>query len=474
MGTSYLFAATFHQFDHMNSDAQAEFVARMLDETEKALIREGNAAAAAQMDHLFTTVLPGDHMAVGLVEYERNEARARVFDAQRAEKDPKAERLDVEDALFVTLKKNNIVLSDKTQNAIVAALAKFHVQTYGEFVAQSPAEQRHNVGVLAKFAWPDSQLRKMVQDQIKGDKSATMDLLPEVVEKQFPVQSDDQPGFAPLSAIIRSENAKSSTATGPLFQLQIYLLQTADNQLTQDIDKMDAETVLMPDGRHVFQDKNGDLWAVRGQDDPGTKLTGADRELAERIGNCKAAHHITSGAQALAVCRVELGLPDAAPAPAPAAAPVMLGKLDVTHIAGLRVNDTEAQVNSVFGQSEERPGRKIYGPKEEVEVAYSGSTIKSVALYANNGVDWIRSRAGNDPFFKLLGLNESEAIALLGEPQEKKTVVNFRFLEWHFRIPSLPEPTITPGDLYTEADRSGQKLLLKFTNGSCSSVTLTW
>lgn len=434
------------------------------------------------MEHLFTTVLPGDHMAVGLVEYEQNEARARVFDAERAEKDPNAERLDVEDALFVTLKKNNIGLSDKTKDAIVAALATFHVRTYGEFESLSPTEQRHYMALLAKFAWPDSQMRSMVQAQIKGGNDAKLDLLPEVVEKQFPLQSEDQPGFAPVSAIIRSENAKSSMATGPFFQLQIYLLRTADNQLTQDIDKMDADTVLMPDGRHVFQDKNGDLWAVRGQDDPGTKLTGADRELAERIGDCKAAHHITSGAQALAVCRVELGLPDAAPAPPPAPAPspvaptpaVMLGKLDVTHIAGLGMNDTEAQVNSLFGQSEERPGRKLYGPQEEVEVAYSGNAIKSVALYANNGVDWIRARAGNDPFFKLLGLNESQAIALLGEPQEKKTVVNFRFLEWHFRIPSLPEPTITPGDLYTEADRSGQKLLLNFTQGSCTSVTLTW
>ena len=82
-----MFAATFRQFDQMNTEAQAEYVARMLDETEKALIREGNAATAAQIDHLFTTVLPGDHMALGLVEYERNEARARVFDAERAEND---------------------------------------------------------------------------------------------------------------------------------------------------------------------------------------------------------------------------------------------------------------------------------------------------------------------------------------------------------------------------------------------------
>jgi hypothetical protein len=45
-----------------------------------------------------------------MVEFERNLALARVFDADRVLKNPDARRLEVEDAMFVTLKKNDIIL----------------------------------------------------------------------------------------------------------------------------------------------------------------------------------------------------------------------------------------------------------------------------------------------------------------------------------------------------------------------------
>ncbi len=53
---------------------------------------------------------PGDAHTVGVVEFERNLALARAADAERVLKDPKARRLEVEDAMAVTLKKNGIVL----------------------------------------------------------------------------------------------------------------------------------------------------------------------------------------------------------------------------------------------------------------------------------------------------------------------------------------------------------------------------
>jgi hypothetical protein len=40
-----------------------------------------------------------------------NVAAARVADAERAAKDPNAHRLEVEDAMLVTLQKNNIPMS---------------------------------------------------------------------------------------------------------------------------------------------------------------------------------------------------------------------------------------------------------------------------------------------------------------------------------------------------------------------------
>jgi hypothetical protein len=47
-----------------------------------------------------------------MVEFERNLALARVADAKRAAKDPNAPRVEVEDAMAVTLQKNHIELPD--------------------------------------------------------------------------------------------------------------------------------------------------------------------------------------------------------------------------------------------------------------------------------------------------------------------------------------------------------------------------
>ncbi len=137
-----LSAIKFRQFDKMDIHDQAEFIALMVDATQKALRDEGRADFAAQIEHLFTTVLPGDATPLGLVELERNVALSRVYDLQDVEKDPKAERFDVEDALFVTLEKNGIVLSKHAMDTVLLTLATFHAQTYAEFEARSPAEQR--------------------------------------------------------------------------------------------------------------------------------------------------------------------------------------------------------------------------------------------------------------------------------------------------------------------------------------------
>lgn len=60
-------------------------------------------------------------MTSGLVELETDIALARVADAERAEKDHDAVRLHVEHALFVTLKKNGIVLP----NTIMTVMKDF-------------------------------------------------------------------------------------------------------------------------------------------------------------------------------------------------------------------------------------------------------------------------------------------------------------------------------------------------------------
>ena len=52
----------------------------------------------------------GRRLFIGGVEFELNLARAREADAKRVLSDPNAPRLEVEDAMAVTLKKNGIEL----------------------------------------------------------------------------------------------------------------------------------------------------------------------------------------------------------------------------------------------------------------------------------------------------------------------------------------------------------------------------
>ena len=69
---------------------------------------------------------PGDADVLGMLEFELNLATARVVDAQRAEKDPNAHRLEVEDAMLATLKENNIPMSRTFVAAFRAINSNFH------------------------------------------------------------------------------------------------------------------------------------------------------------------------------------------------------------------------------------------------------------------------------------------------------------------------------------------------------------
>jgi hypothetical protein len=306
---STLNALPFALFDKLPLAGQAEFVARLIDETENALRESGNSEAADKIEDLFTKILPGDSMALGLVEYERNESRGRLFDLQRVEKDPNANRIWVEDCLFVTLKKNNILLSDQVTDAIEAKLANFRPQTHAEFAALPVDQQKHFIALMAKFAWPEARFREVIRARIRENKDEKLDLIPDVLNAQFPTGASEQPGFNQFVDFYTAANEKDSKLADTMLQFELFVLSTADAQVVKHMDEMDAGTVMLPDGRHVFRDKNGDLWAVSGHEGSDTRLSGAERELAERLGNCKAAKGIKNGAQALAACRSEVGLP---------------------------------------------------------------------------------------------------------------------------------------------------------------------
>lgn len=105
-------AMEIRQFDKMADQDQADYIGDLIVGAEKILTDDGKPDLAAEVKHLFTTKDPGDADTIGMVEFERNLALARVTDTKNVEKNPKDPRLEVEDVMFVTLEKNHIDLPD--------------------------------------------------------------------------------------------------------------------------------------------------------------------------------------------------------------------------------------------------------------------------------------------------------------------------------------------------------------------------
>jgi len=311
--TAALPATTFPQFNKMDIYDQAEFIAVMVNATQMALRNAGQADKAAQIEQLFTMIEPGDATSVGLVELERNLALARVYAAKDAEKDPKAKPIEVEDALFVTLEKNKIPMTTNVMNAVMDALANFHAQTFAEFAAKSPAEQRGFIALLVKYAWPDYEFRDTVQARLSHKDSfldrpdVKRDMLT-VVNTKFPIQSPEQPGFAEFAKKIEAEYKKSPNHE--IFNnLTIYILEESDALTVKRIAKLDANSVVLPDSRHVFPDDKGNFWFYP-KDMPSQErqLESQYQALAKRLLECKERRGIANGEEALTACRNEPGV----------------------------------------------------------------------------------------------------------------------------------------------------------------------
>jgi hypothetical protein len=98
-------AMEIRQFDKMSQDDRADYVSDLIQGAEKVLTDEGKPDLAAKVSHLFTTNAPDGNISIGMSDFMLTLAKARLADAQRAEKDPNAHRLEVEDAMAVMLKK---------------------------------------------------------------------------------------------------------------------------------------------------------------------------------------------------------------------------------------------------------------------------------------------------------------------------------------------------------------------------------
>lgn len=108
--TSAAQAMQIQQFDKMAGQDQDEFIAELVQGAEKVLTDEGKPDLAAQVSYLFTTNAPNSNISIGMSQFMVTLALARVADVKRVEKDPNARRLEVEDAMIVTMRKNGIEL----------------------------------------------------------------------------------------------------------------------------------------------------------------------------------------------------------------------------------------------------------------------------------------------------------------------------------------------------------------------------
>jgi hypothetical protein len=255
-----LSAMPYQQFDNMNMLDQAEYIAVMVDTTQRILSVSGGANYAAQIEQLFATVKPGDSMSLGLAELEENIDEIRVQDDKRFAKDPKARRMDVEVALLVTLKKNNIPITQPFVNAVANTLADFHCMTNTEFEAETPVVQRRYIALLAKIGLPDAILRQEEEDLRKSKKPGAAPFDPnagnyspearklrvDLIAREFPNGSTDQPGFSEVAKRIGIDFASKPTANGTMYAVYMRLLEVEDAELGRQMKEMRDKTYHLP------------------------------------------------------------------------------------------------------------------------------------------------------------------------------------------------------------------------------------
>jgi hypothetical protein len=108
--TSAAHAMQIQQFDKIADRDQSDYINVLIEGAEKVLTDEGRSDLAKQVDHLFTTKNKGDADLIGMIAFETSLATLRAIDARNAERNPGAQRLEVEHAMILALKDHGIIL----------------------------------------------------------------------------------------------------------------------------------------------------------------------------------------------------------------------------------------------------------------------------------------------------------------------------------------------------------------------------
>jgi hypothetical protein len=105
-------AMTIVQFDKMSDDDQDEYVADLVVGAIRVLDSAEQHDPSIKVHKLFTDIKPGDKISDGMSDFAILLAKARVADDLRVQKEPHARRLEVEDAMALTLRKNGVEVPD--------------------------------------------------------------------------------------------------------------------------------------------------------------------------------------------------------------------------------------------------------------------------------------------------------------------------------------------------------------------------
>jgi hypothetical protein len=159
--------------------------------------------------------------------------------------------------------------------------------------------------------------------------------------------------------------------------------------------------------------------------------------------------------------------------PRPRLDPILVGKVDVSHLAGLQRGDTFEYVSSIFGQPRSGPEQDSSGfagypykrdDGSSIRVNYNDHVVTRVKVYSKG------TRSVPDPLLDLLGKNESAAVALLGPPKTRESLltIDYTDLVWSFPMPGRPAESRPDPEAI-------QPLTLHFRTGvGCESVALVW
>jgi hypothetical protein len=122
-------AMTIQQFDKMAMSDQVDYIADLIEGAQRVLTNDGKPGTAAQVKQLFTTKNPAATGTIGMTAFETNLASLRAIDESNVEKNPRAQRLEVEQAMVLALRHNNIALPKSFMTVAINFKPKYPPQS---------------------------------------------------------------------------------------------------------------------------------------------------------------------------------------------------------------------------------------------------------------------------------------------------------------------------------------------------------